>query len=287
MLDFSHPKLVFMKNSPADIVSKSQRVRANAVWLMNAASLAVAIGAVTKTPFLVNKASAVDYFWSGTTDGNLITSSNWSTSAASQTGSGVMDSTVSAATLNTWTFGTLGAARNSIVVGNSNKFFGTMTFNSGYTITSSYTPTAYCAVVLAGNSANLGLQNNYTGGNITFNTFVANGGQNNAWSGVQGSNTVFQQSVYAYESALFRRLHLTGNGSFQFDAGIKNTLGVGTIKTTGVSQVAILNTGTTILSGTSDFRGQLYISMGVNATSGTNGTIQLNGDNSTVGLWGE
>ena len=286
MLDFSHPKLVFMKNSPADIVSKSQRVRANAVWLMNAASLAVAIGAVTKTPFLVNKASAVDYFWSGTTDGNLITSSNWSTSAASQTGSGVMDSTVSAATLNTWTFGTLGAARNSIVVGNSNKFFGTMTFNSGYTITSSYTPTAYCAVVLAGNSANLGLQNNYTGGNITFNTFVANGGQNNAWSGVQGSNTVFQQSVYAYESALFRRLHLTGNGSFQFDAGIKNTLGVGTIKTTGVSQVAILNTGTTILSGTSDFRGQLYISMGVNATSGTNGTIQLNGDNSTVGLWG-
>jgi len=66
-----------MKNSPATIVSKSQRVRANAVWLMNAASLAIAIGAVnqvSKSPAgnlvsnLVPTAQAVDYFYAGGTN---------------------------------------------------------------------------------------------------------------------------------------------------------------------------------------------------------------------------
>jgi len=63
-----------MKNSPATSVSNSQRVRANAVWLMNAASLAIAIGAVNQVSKsregnllsnLVPTAQATDYYWTG------------------------------------------------------------------------------------------------------------------------------------------------------------------------------------------------------------------------------
>ena len=66
-----------MKNSPSDIVSKSKRIRANAVWLMNAASLVVAIGALSKAvnsdkgansfvPQFVPQADAAVMTWTGT-----------------------------------------------------------------------------------------------------------------------------------------------------------------------------------------------------------------------------
>ena len=71
-----------MKNSPADIVTKSQRVRANAVWLMNAASLAVAITAIDQyknsaTPSsglsIVPKVEAAAFIWTGSGPTTTIT----------------------------------------------------------------------------------------------------------------------------------------------------------------------------------------------------------------------
>jgi hypothetical protein len=63
-----------MKKSSSDRMANSQRIRANAVWLMNAASLAAAISAVnhvaqsnpTSTGFgLISQVKAADYFYAG------------------------------------------------------------------------------------------------------------------------------------------------------------------------------------------------------------------------------
>ena len=293
LLSFSHPKKVFMKNSPTKIVSNSQRVRANAVWLMNAASLAIAIGAVsqaTNTPVanvvtnLVPSAQAVAYTWSGgATDGNLTSATNWVGGVA-----GVAASK-GTATNDTQAFGTAGTARMSITMTTGNRVFGTVTFdalsntyNSGWSISDAAANTTGALVMIAGDTSGAtptkaALVNNYTVGNVTFNTLVANVTTNNTWTSAAGANTVFTKAVYVTDSAAMRILTLNGAGNFSFSAGIKNTYVTTSSQTlTTYSQLVISNTGTTTISGASDIRGQVTIN-----TQG--GTVELNGDNSSVG----
>ena len=293
LLSFSHPKKVFMKNSPTKIVSNSQRVRANAVWLMNAASLAIAIGAVsqaTNTPVanvvtnLVPSAQAVAYTWSGgATDGNLTSATNWVGGVAGVAGS------KGTATADTQAFGTAGTARMSITVTTGNRVFGTVTFdalsntyNSGWSISDAAANTTGALVMIAGDTSGAtptkaALVNNYTVGNVTFNTLVANVTTNNTWTSAAGANTVFTKAVYVTDSAAMRILTLNGAGNFSFSAGIKNTYVTTSSQTlTTYSQLVISNTGTTTISGASDIRGQVTIN-----TQG--GTVELNSDNSSVG----
>ena len=281
MLDFSHPKLVFMKNSSADIVSKSQRVRANAVWLMNAASLAVAIGAVSKgVNSFVPQAQATAYVWDGGgSSGNLTTAANWVGDVVAVAAS------KGTATLDTHLFGTAGTSRMSITMTAGNRIFGTVTFDtlsntysSGWSISDDNT-TAH--LMITGDSSNTptkpSFNNNYTVGNVTFSTIVSNVTANNTWTGVAGSNTIFQKAVYVTDSPAARNLTLSGAGNFTFNAGVKNSwVSTNSQTLTTSSAFTINSTGTTSITGAMDMRGQVNIN-----TQG--GTVELNGDNSAVG----
>ena len=272
-----------MKNSPSTSVSNSQRVRANAVWLMNAATLAVAIGAASSVDkvSIVPKAKATAYTWGAAgSDSALQTTANWSGGTPSGWSSGT------AATSDTWLFGTAGTSKMTVSVkNNSNTIFGQVTFDAigntnsgnGWVINDPGTAGFF---QLAGNSSTTStgstLLNNYTAGNVTFNTQVIQTTSNNTWTSSLGANTVFTKAVYISGSGSSRSLTLNGAGNFTFSGGIKNTYQSSGTQTTSVGQLTISNTGTTVITGNMDLRGQLGI-----ATQG--GTVELNGDNSTVG----
>jgi hypothetical protein len=147
-----------MKNSPIAIVSKSQRVRANAVWLMNAASLAIAIGAVnqvsknsnsvTGVPGLVSEVKALDFYWTGTTGGTWGGSTpaagtatwTWGTASGGAATTTYMGGTAGntlagAYSTDRFFFGAAGASGTSITQ-SGNQVTGGIYFNSG---ASSYT----------------------------------------------------------------------------------------------------------------------------------------------------
>ena len=277
-----------MKNSPTDSVSKSQRLRANTVWLMNAASLAVAIGAVSQVSKpnsgslisnLVPTAQATAYVWTGTTDTSLKTAGNWQGGVAGVGASGTT------ATNDSQQFGTAGTSRMSITLGSSNNMWGSATFDAvgntnsglGWTISDSSDSNRllFIAGSSSGTSTSASLINNYTAGNLTFNTVVLNTTANNTWTSNTGANTVFNKAVYL-TSGSNRSLILNGAGNFAFNAGIKNTYTTSGVGTTNVTTLTINNTGTTSIVGAMDLRGQVTI-----ATQG--GTVELNGDNSLVG----
>ena len=254
--------------SPRQTISKN---RQNALWLMNAASLVVAIGAVA-VPY---KAKAVAYTWVGSgSDNNVTTATNWGTGVTYNDGS-----SVSASINNTQTFDTAGTARPTVSIG-SNKYFGAVTFGAmagttGYTFTSLGASTLMLSIAGGSGTSTPSLSNNYTNGAITFNLNIQNANQNNTWTGVAGSTTVFNNSVYLYTSGLSRSLTLTGAGNFTFNSAILNTAGSG-VQTTAATTLFVKNTGTTILQGNNSFRGALNIAVGT-------GTVQLNGDNTVLG----
>ena len=293
LVHFEHPKKSFMKNSPAKIVSNSQRVRANAVWLMNAASLAIAIGAlnqVTKSydgnvlSNLIPRAQATAYVWDGGgTDGNLTSGTNWSGDVAGVAGS------KSTATNDTQAFGTAGTARMSITMTSGNRVFGSVTFDalsntyqSGWNFSDAVGSTSPALVMITGDTGGTtptksSLTNNYTVGNVTFNTFVANVTTNNTWTGAANSNTIFSKAVYISDSGSARGLTLNGAGNFTFSSGIKNSYVTTSSQTlTTSSALIITNTGTTSITGAMDVRGQVH-------TNTRGGTVELNSDNSLVG----
>ena len=265
--------------------------RQNALWLMNAASLVAAIGALnqlTKSSVgnviksLVPSAQATTYTWNGASSDSLTTAGNWVGGVSGVGGS------KGTASNDTQSFGTAGTGRMSITMSAGNKVFGTVTFdalsntyNSGWTISDNNTA---ALVMIAGDSAlanatKPSFNNNYTVGNVTFNTLVANVATNNTWTGVTGSNTIFQKAVYMSDSTSLRTLTVNGGGNFTFSGGIKNAYSAtaGSAATTAVSStVTISNTGTTLITGAIDIRGQFNIN-----TQG--GIVELNGDNSAVG----
>ena len=243
--------------------------RQNAVWLMNAASMVVAMGAVV-SPY---KAKAVSWTWvGGGVDNNVNTTSNWNLPYND-------GSSISASTQNTQLFDTTGTARPTVSIG-SNRYFGAVTFGAmagttGYTFTS-LSASPLMLSIAGGSSTNTpSLTNNFTNGAITFNLNVQNANQNNTWTGAAGSTTVFNNSVYLYTSGLSRSLTLTGGGNFTFNSALLNTAGSG-VQTTAATTLFIKNTGTTILQGNNTFRGALNIAAGT-------GTVQLNGDNTVLG----
>lgn len=248
------------------------KVRANAVWLMNAASLVAVMGAMA----VPHKVKATPYTWTGGgVDTNVTTANNWGPGVTYNDGS-----SVSGATNNTQLFDSTGEAKNTVSIG-SNKFFGGVTFGvmsgtSGYTFTNLGAPTIILSISGVSGTTSPSLTNNYTNGAITFNVNVQNANQNNTWTGLAGSTTIFNNSVYLYSSGLSRSLTLTGGGNFTFNSGVLNTSGTNALQTTAATTLSIKNTGTTILQGNNTFRGALNIAVGT-------GTVQLNGDNTAVG----
>ena len=246
--------------------------RQNAVWLMNAASMVVAMGAVV-SPY---KAKATAYTWTGGgTDTNVTTTSNWGTGITYSDGS-----STSGATNNTQLFDSTGTTRSTVSIG-SNKFFGAVTFGAmsgttGYTFTNLGAATNILSISGVSGTSTPSLTNNFTNGSITFNVNIQNANQNNTWTGATGSTTIFNNSVYVYSSGLSRSLTLTGTGAnFTFNSAILNTSGTA-LQTTAATTLFIKNTGTTILQGNNTFRGALNIAAGT-------GTVQLNGDNTMIG----
>ncbi|MEI6283671.1 MAG: autotransporter-associated beta strand repeat-containing protein [Opitutae bacterium] len=247
--------------------------RQNAVWLMNAASMVVAMGAVV-SPY---KAKATAYTWTGGgTDTNVTTPSNWGTGITYSDGS-----SSSGATQNTQLFDSTGTTRSTVSIG-SNKFFGAVTFGAmsgttGYTFTNLGAATNILSISGVTGTSTPSLTNNFTNGSITFNVNIQNANQNNTWTGATGSTTIFNNSVYVYSSGLSRSLTLTGTGAnFTFNSGVLNTSGTTAVQTTAATTLFIKNTGTTILQGNNTFRGALNIAAGT-------GTVQLNGDNTMIG----
>ncbi|PHX68851.1 MAG: hypothetical protein CK519_02735 [Opitutia bacterium] len=140
-----------MKNSPAKIVSNSQRVRANAVWLMNAASLAIAIGAVSQVmksntgsgvPSFVPEVKALDFYWTGTTGGS------WGSS-------------VPAAGTKTWTWGTTsGGAATTTYMGGT----------AGNSLAGAYATDKFYFGASGASGTNITQSGNQVTGGITFNS---------------------------------------------------------------------------------------------------------------------
>jgi autotransporter-associated beta strand protein len=134
------------------IVSNSQRIRANAVWLMNAASLAVAIGAInqvakksnlgTGLPGLVSEVKALDFYWTGTTGGS------WgSTSPAAGTA--------------TWTWGTAsGGAATTTYMGGA----------TGNSLAGAYSTDKFYFGAAGGSGTNITQSGNQVTGGIYFNS---------------------------------------------------------------------------------------------------------------------
>lgn len=243
--------------------------RQNAVWLMNAASMVVAMGAVV-SPY---KAKATAWTWvGGGVDNNVNTASNWNLPYND-------GSSISASTQNTQTFDSAGTARPTVSIG-SNRYFGAVTFGAmagttGYTFTSLSASPLMLSIAGVSGTSTPSLTNNFTNGAITFNLNVQNANQNNTWTGAAGSTTVFNNSVYLYTSGLSRSLTLTGGGNFTFNSAVLNTTG-SAAQTTAATTLFVKNTGTTILQGNNTFRGALNIAVGT-------GTVQLNGDNTVLG----
>jgi autotransporter-associated beta strand protein len=232
---------------------------------------------------IVPQAKATAYVWNGgaaATDTNLISSTNWQGSVA---GVGASKGT---ATLDTQSFGTAGTSKMSITMTAGNRIFGSVTFDalsstysSGWTISDNNTA---ALLLITGDTSGstptkASLVNNYTVGNLTFNTLVLNVTTNNTWTSATGANTNFSKAVYVSDAASYRILTLNGGGNFTFNNGIKNTYATGASNTnTTSSQLVINNTGTTTITGAMDLRGQVNIN-----TQG--GTVVLDGDNSGVG----
>jgi|GEM_PF-2813170 len=138
---------------------KLSRNRHNTLWLINAASLVVAIGSVghaTKfnlenvVPGLIPSAKAVDYFYAGGTDMKAGPGALWIGSTAKANGTAADWSNTSAATASTdnWYFGSSTAVASgftwssTINTGGSNLTWANITYNSGasaYTIFASNT----------------------------------------------------------------------------------------------------------------------------------------------------
>ena len=217
-VDFTYPKKVFMKNLPADTVSKSQRIRANAVWLMNAASLAVAIGAINNvakskpgsaTPLLVPYANATDYYYAGSSvPSDFKNYIAWWTGAfkANNTAADVISSVGSGAgtlaygnVTDNFYFGSSTALAsgqsfyNTINLGSSNIAAISFNFVSGssnYTFTNTNTKVLQLGSnTSAAGATTVGLMNNSTSA-IVFNTPVRTKG-----GATSSSATIFAQNT--------------------------------------------------------------------------------------------
>ena len=277
--------------------------RHNALWLMNAASLVVVIGAVsqaTKSTIgkvvsnLVPSAKATAYVWdgidnSGTLPGTaLTTATNWSTDSTNP-------SPLVFTTADTFAFDATGGSRTAITFGagctGNSACLGALTFASNATSAYSFTDVGTNNRL----GLNAGLTNSYVG-TTTFDIVVTNAGAN-TWTSNAGATTYFKRYVYlnTASSTANRTLTLAGTGNFIFDQGIRNN---GTYNgtnsntsdnlvtftqsqnnnTTYVHKLTITSTGTTWLKGDNTVAGQLLI-------NGNGGTIKLDGDNSAVGLY--
>ena len=232
---------------------------------------------------IVPQAKATAYVWSGAgTDASLFTAGNYQGGVA---GTGSSKGT---ATSDTLQFGTAGTSKMSINLKTaSNNVWGSVTFdavantNSGSGWTFSDGNTAALLLIAGDTSGSTptkaSIKNDYTAGNVTFNTLVANVTTNNTWTSSAGANTIFSKAVYVTDGAAMRILTLNGAGNFTFSGGVKNTYVTNSSQTlTTYSQLVISNTGTTTITGAMDLRGQVTI-------NSQGGTVVLDGDNSGVG----
>ena len=277
-----------MKNSPSKIVSNSQRVRANAVWLMNAASLAVAIGAVgNRVNSFVPQSKAAVMTWQGTTDSSTSVSTNWTNFFAGN--GGIVPSNSTASTSDSQVFGSAGTGRNTVTL-SANRNFGVITIDA-YSSSNAYTFQSSSATirefVVSSASANTTVfTNNFTNGTVTFAStlqVVNSNNDGNVWTGVLGSQTTFLGNFAAYGSGLTRGPKIQGEGNWTFSKLIGNT-GKSAADTTGTQVISIENTGTTILSGANTLAGVLTINQGTSANNPTGGITRIQGDNSGTGF---
>lgn len=277
-----------MKNSSADIVTKSQRVRANAVWLMNAASLAVAIGAVGNgVSSLAPQAKAAVMTWTGTTDSSTSVSTNWTNYFAGN--GGVVPSNATASTNDSQVFGAAGTGRSTVTI-SANRNFGVITIDN-YASSTAYTFQSSSAtvrefVVSSGSTNQTVFTNNFTNGAVTFASTlkVVNGNNDgNVWTGAFGSQTTFQGDFATYSSGLARGPKIQGDGNWTFARIVGNT-GRTAADTTGSQVISIENTGTTILSGNNALGGVLTINQGTSANNPNGGITRIQGDNSGTGF---
>jgi autotransporter-associated beta strand protein len=280
--------------------------RQNALWLMNAASLVVVMGAVsqaTKSTIgkavsnLVPRVQAVAYVWDGGVDSNPDgnSTSPWVFNTATNWVSDTAPATFTAKnSTDTYTFDATGGSRTSITWGTAltgnTACLGAVTFASN--ATSAYT---FTDVGTNNNfTLNAALTNNYVG-TTTFDIVITNANASNTWTSSTGATTYFKRYVYLNtgSSTSNRTLTLTGAGNFIFDQGIRNNgtyngidaktsdNAVSTsqaLNTTSVHKLTITSTGTTWLKGNNTVSGQLLI-------NGNGGTIKLDGDNTSVGLY--
>ena len=278
----------------------------NAVWLMNAASLSIAIGTVgtvgTDVVSFVPEAKAAVMTWTGLgTDNNIQTATNWSTYFPGN--GGLNPSNTLATTGDTQLFDGTGTVRNTISVG-SNRFMGLITIGA-YSSSTAYTFTTFGATVLTFqvNSASTNqtvFTNNFTNGAVTFSSTlqVVNGANDgNIWTGVSGSTTNFNGIFASYNSAaggsggaLGRGPKIQGEGNWSFakivgtPSGTQPGVPATASATTGFQTFAIENTGTTILSGANTLGGILTINQGTSSNNPTGGITRLQGDNSGTGF---
>ena len=262
--------------------------RQNAVWLMNAASMVVAVGAVgNRVNSFVPQSKAAVMTWQGTTDSSTSVSTNWTNFFAGN--GGIVPSNSTASTSDSQVFGSAGTGRNTVTL-SANRNFGVITIDA-YSSSNAYTFQSSSATirefVVSSASANTTVfTNNFTNGTVTFAStlqVVNSNNDGNVWTGVLGSQTTFLGNFAAYGSGLTRGPKIQGEGNWTFSKLIGNT-GKSAADTTGTQVISIENTGTTILSGANTLAGVLTINQGTSANNPTGGITRIQGDNSGTGF---
>ena len=279
-----------MSPSPAPSRSTRSQARVNAIWLMNAATLALTVAGVVKSS--TYEAKAGSYFWAG--QGSTGTS-NWGTSnewwigsSAGADGTFVVAATAAGgSTTDLLYFGNVGTGATTLST--SNQSASGITFNSG---ASAYTITAnnnYRKLAIYGNIVNNSTQSQIFNINV-MNNMASNGtmvintvsGGTTALVGKAGTsftlgstNTNLQQAISMFGSSTSRGgiVEIAGAGTTNITGSIDNevrTVGNNTSLITAVNStngiLKITSTGLTTLSGANTYVGKTQIS---------NGTVQV------------
>ena len=277
-----------MKNSPADSVSKSQRLRANTVWLMNAATLAVAIGAVSQVtkskvgsfiPTLVPTAQAADYYWIGGTSASAAdvkANAAWWSGTSPKAASVALDAGTAAgnlasdfmyfgsnpgATTTGYTFAT------TISLGSSNRTYGGFNFVSGaaaYTFSANNTrkfefgagaATAASTIPVITNNSTSAITFNAIFGTNTGSTTAAVVNQSNAtgslvFNGVRASSDFL--NPYAYDWAISVGSNAAAAYAFASTIAASQALAISVRSASSTSAIQFAGSGTITVNGTID-----------------------------------
>jgi fibronectin-binding autotransporter adhesin len=267
----------------------SQRVRVNAIWLMNAATLALTIAGVVKSSTFEAKAGS--YFWAG--QGSTGTS-NWGTSnewwlGSSAGSNGTFDVTATAAggsATDLLYFGNVGT--NATTLSTSNQSAQLITFNSG---ASSYTLQAnnnYRKIAMNGN-----IVNNTGSGTQTFNITLLNNITSNGTMVINtasgGTTTIAGRSGASFTlGSVTLQQAISMFGSSTSRGGTVEIAGAGTTNITGTidNEIRFVGNNTSVITANNSTNGILKItSTGLTTLSGantyvgktqiSNGTVQV------------